>query len=725
MHKLNPFHLLMLFAFTGCQDDIAPLEPRRTASLAELAVEIHDTPRSFLLSDKRGGFLVGNVNRPAGSYTHTWTIRDRTIALNPVLSVGNNALTVERLHSLRVFPHHVQAIYTDTSTLTIGTLELDRNDIHALTFQVNPAAAGAVGCSISPGKAWVLQSNQTNELLFTNMNSGDMLYVLGGEAAAIERERITLPPGSENVFVVFHCRQGVSVDTLRRIAARHRELREHREKRMEALLNTSYSAVSDEKLTRALRWSKLMIDALTIEIDKLAPPWHETRTVAVAGIPWDGSIAPRDIAIALLGIDLALGTYGPATSMIRVLAGLQDTIPRSPTYGRIAEVASSSRRAFTAVDVAPWLITRMYDHITVTNDTALARELYPVIRRAYEGARRRNVDSLNLLTHGTNETWMKVPRGNRAAETQLLWFFQQLISSFVASYAGDTADARLWRERAHATVANFNSLFVDTTRNLVVDHLQANNTQSTALRPGPLYCLELIDEERVRHGTISTIVPALVSRDGVHTLDNGLKWTWLNGQVTYALTRYDRQDLAYEITSRMAHHILDQGVVGGLPAAITATGAGHNSVSLAGMAEYVRSFYQDYLGVRIDGTSRRIALQPKLPDSLWSADVTVYAGTHPVHIRYARTSDLSRITVDSPELPEPWTLGFLWMMPTGNAWRGAGTLTGGAPLTLVVGEDDVVVYEGNRQSTLTSKQKLTGFSLREGMDVHLAGTAGE
>ncbi len=61
--------------------------------------------------------------------------------------------------------------------------------------------------------------------------------------------------------------------------------------------------------------------------------------------------------------------------------------------------------------------------------------------------------------------------------------------------------------------------------------------------------------------------------------------------------------------------------------------------SLAAMAEFVRSFYQDYLGVHINMTTRSLAMEPKLPDEISSANFTIFAGEHPVSARYERMGE--------------------------------------------------------------------------------------
>ena len=130
------------------------------------------------------------------------------------------------------------------------------------------------------------------------------------------------------------------------------------------------------------------------------------------------------------------------------------------------------------------------------------------------------------------------------------------------------------------------------------------------------------------------------------------------------------------------------------------------------MSEFVRVLYQDYLGIRIDATSNQITLQPKLPDALTSMDFTVYAGRHPIHAMIMRGKETSRITLSAPDLLEGMRLRLLWMLDNGDAWRGSAVLPPDTLLTIVIGNDDILAYQGDTRIELTGKGKLQHFSQR-------------
>jgi len=236
---------------------------------------------------------------------------------------------------------------------------------------------------------------------------------------------------------------------------------------------------------------------------------------------------------------------------------------------------------------------------------------------------------------------------------------------------------------------------------------------------------------------IKTLINHLVYRTGCGTLDahdprfhsvagrdargmfNGPIWTWLAGQLVYTLSRYDRQDFSFQITEAMVHQLEERGMVGTIPAMMDArdgadqpAGEGYEA-SATGMAEFIRAFYQDYLGLRIDVPSNQLFLQPKLPDRIADVDFTVYFGSHPVNGRFEQRPDISRIVLTAPTIRKPVRVGFLWMLEGGDAWRASASLAPDTTLTIAIGKDDVLAYHGDRQVPLIAPTKLRKFSLRD------------
>jgi len=64
---------------------------------------------------------------------------------------------------------------------------------------------------------------------------------------------------------------------------------------------------------------------------------------------------------------------------------------------------------------------------------------------------------------------------------------------------------------------------------------------------------------------------------------------------------------------------------------------------------------------------------------------------------------------------------FVWILQSGDAWKGVASLQPGQKLTLIFGSDDIVAYTGDDVAQLQSSQQLKKFSLRnEFVDIGFA-----
>jgi len=738
MHKTVFLCSILLL---GCGQEEERMPPaRQKITLDSLGIEVRGEGRRFMLSDKRGGFLVGNPGE--GTEADEWSVNGQRILSGIVLKAGDRSLMPDDIDHATVFPHRLARVYKDGTVVWVSLLDgslLPWNTTHGLVVKVETRQPEDL--SISPiidGSVARVASEKKMLVGRAGGNLGDV-FAYAGESGVAAETVMTVRGSKTATFLLVFTRESeklvpqvfTMVDTLQR----------SRLARMEALLEASYFGTSDARLNKALSWAKLSLDALMVE---------GRDTFAVAGLPWDGAMRGRENAQSIAGIGLATGDYNKTGAIIRTLARWQDTVRSKPTYGRIADRVQGSMATFAGADVGPWFFREMYEHAVYSNDTALVRSMLRTVRRGMDGTLKYHTDSLGFLVHGDGETWMNsvvggnpvAPRGNRAAELQHLWYFQQLVSSFVASFAGDSISAERWSASANRTVENFNQCFIDTATNLVYDHLGPDGSGALESRPNALFCLELIASEDVVQTMTKHTVNSLVYPHGVGTLGrndsrfrprggeggahslqgamhNGLVWTFLTGQLIYALTRFDRQDFTYQLTRALTDEMLDRGMAGTLPEMIevasgrTVPPSVGLDASLTGTAEFIRSMYQDYLGIKVDAPSKVLTLQPKLPDELTYVDFTVYSGRHPINGMYQRGAETSRIILDAPDIPEPFKVRFFWMLDNGNAWRGTVNLPRGVKITIVMSDDDALLFEGQAETRLPGKQKLTGFSRRE------------
>ncbi len=702
---------LALMAFAGCGPREADMPQRRPITLDEFAVTIRDGSRRFLLSDKRGGFLTGTLAPGAGDASMSWAVNGRELVggIDLMLS-GNDRL---RLDSALVRADRITLFYAGGATGEIATLESGENSLHAFSLSVHSARTSAMTVRLRDARQEV--------------------SLFAAPAGAPARESLTLPAATEGTVLVTDVPAPEALSRCRALYAEIDTLSRARAARMVRLLNTTFVRTSDDQLNHALYWMKLAVDALVVE---------GRDTVAVAGLPWDGSLQAREIAESAAEIGRTTGDVAEASALFRNLARWQDRDSSHSSFGRLARTVSARGPVFDAADIGLEYTREMYDHIVSSGDTSLIAPLASFVRAGIAGARRYHTDTDNLLTHGETETWMEgVKRGNRAAEVQQLWYFQQTIGSYLASHAGEKMAARDLGNLATRTAEGFQQMFIDTSRNIVYDHLRADGSGVAEARPNAILCLEILGSELVQQEMLKETIRKLVYPYGVGTLASddkrfvpfvqggaatgwkysGPVWNWLGGPCTYALTRYDLQDFGFAMTSTLAQRALSDGMIGTLPEMYEAEtrhgegephGAGLEA-SLTAMTQFLGSWEQNYLGARVDVPGNQLFLEPKLPKQITSVDFTVLLGHRSIHGTLTREEQLARITLFAPDLERDLDCSILWVLDNGDAWRAAVALPPGKVLRVAFGPDDVSASLGDRKIELAAVRKLVKFSLRD------------
>ncbi|MGB2957612.1 MAG: amylo-alpha-1,6-glucosidase [Bacteroidota bacterium] len=751
---MRAFNLILssLVVLLGCGGEGVQKPERVPLELGELEVDVREDPRMYLLSDKRGGFFVGTI---AGGLAHVdarWTVFGKEIIRGFELRrfIGG---APEELASGTIEPHQVQVAWKNGAAMGMLPLESPDSGRHSLFLSISapvdhdvilsPLKAGSPGEPVVEREAGTIRWRDGS-------GSGELaLYV--GVGGSVVPAGVVIPMAASVTVLPSHGGAALPGDELRNLHGTAGRLRAERTHRLTGLLNRVYLRTSDDRLTRALNWLKLSLDALLVE---------GRDTFLVAGLPWDGWVDGGANALAGGSIGLATGDPRKSAGVIRYLAAVQDTSSRRSTFGRIASRWNGDGRRYSAADVTPQFVRTIYDHVTRANDTALVRSIYPVVKRAIDGTTAHHTDRDNFLVHGRDETWMSSrgaervgpSRGNRAAEIQVLWHFQQLIGSYLASFIGEFKEAERWAGAAESTAVHFVSSFIDTAEHRVYDHLLPGGRGVHEVRPNSLLCLELLPSELVYQTMLRDVITNLLYPHGVGTLGsaskefkaymglsgrysageaqyNGPVATWLLSPMVYALTRYDRQDFSYPLTERMVRHILEEDMAGTLPEMFEVLARpGEEHPVAAGLrsfapatAEFIRSFYQDYLGITTDGISQALVISPKLPSHLEYVDCTVFVGASPVHVRYQVGEAISRVALEQSGGKEKISVNFIWPMKSGDAWRGSIKLPEEGVLRLVFSAEDAVAFHGDEGVAITGKWNLRGFSRRnEFTDLRLA-----
>lgn len=715
---------LSLFVL-GCSVEETPSRMRLPVTCDGLVISVKGRECPFFYSDTRGGFLTATLSSPVSLKDLSWSVGGTGVLRGIELSSAGGAPLI--LDSAQVYPHEAVLHYGGGTVCRIAVLDGRRDGEHLLGLRVMAGSGSGVEILCRPdARLRRADGGKETGVMRWHSPSGALALFAGGKGS-VAGDRCVIPSSASATVVLAFAREAPARSALDSLSLAFEQHVLARRQRMDALLGRAYFRTSDETLTRGVNWLKLSLDALVVS---------GRDTLIVPGLPWDGSLDGRANVQALGGLDFATGDYSRTASIARMMMRQQDTAGNRPTFGRIADRVIGGKPSYGSADIAPWLVREAYDHIVRTKDSVLLRLLDPVIRRSIEGTYRYHTDGNNFMTHGEGETWMGPgsPRGNRACEQQLLWYLEQVIGSSVANFLGQWKTGQLWTAMADSTARSFNRIFVDTTRGEVCDHLRPDGKKVFEVRPNALLCLEVIGYEAVQQKMLKQTVSTIAYPFGVGTLNpadrrfspyaaqgsgrlcDGPVWTWLAGPLGYALTRYDREDLSYRMLTWLLLRALEEG--GSLPAVFEAALRPGETVvrqsgragSAGAMAELVRSAYQDILGVGVDAVSRIVSIQPKLPDHITDADVTVMVGDVPVRVLYEIRPDVSRVVVESDRETQSLKINVVWRMKTGDAWRGSVKFSPGRRLTLVFGPDDAIAYAGEEQVELGGKWNIRGYS---------------
>ncbi len=489
------------------------------------------------------------------------------------------------------------------------------------------------------------------------------------------------PRRGERVEVVFAAGDDEThtINLAASVSGNSDELRRKRKKRLEKILARSECRTDNPRLDKALAWAKISIDALVM---------NQRKKGIFAGLPWFDDYWGRDSFISLPGAALVTGDFADAREILRSFAGWQDTNSGSTTYGRIPNLVTASTMAYNTADGTPRFVMALRDYVRYSGDTAFAAEMWPVVKRSIDGTLKYHTDPLRFLTHDDAETWMDAvgpagpwsPRGNRANDVQALWY-EQLRAGAAMSPA---KDKRLtWTRLADSVRRNFEK-FVDSGKRLLYDHLRADGTPGRELRPNQLFdvgSLVLSDDPIALH-VFNAVTESLVYPYGIASLSqdddnfhpfhhfpnyvqdaayhNGIVWTWLSGKWIDIACGYGLPDLAFRVTENMAGQILDRGAVGTLSELIDAAPRPReNEPRLSGafsqawsLAEFVRTFYQSYLGVTVAGErpdSCRLVLYPNFPSEVSYARAILHVKDHSILAEFRAQKGDVTINLSSSE----------------------------------------------------------------------------
>ncbi len=758
--------VLPLFAL-ACSPSSLKQKP---VTLDELMIEVRNTSREIAFTNKQAGFFYTETSAPHRTGWQGWTIMSTMMMSDYQIAVDGHQIKRSDVRRVQVFPHQFRRDYVDGTQETVTLLD----SVDALVVELdklkgtNLTAAPLFSDSQNPGDYLVRYSDGV--LLFARkrhlMRSDRENYpvwigftVTGGfhvDSSSHSQNRLFAPTTLE-----FAAHQGrsalimVAEETEARTAALAKTVAENypvliarRRERMERLLQKSFLRVNDEQYEKALAWAKISMDALIM---------NQVKKGIFAGLPWFSNYWGRDSFISLPGASLVTGNYSEAKEIIRSFAEWQEKNPQSRYFGRIPNLVTTTSISYNTTDGTPLFVNALYEYVNYSGDSAFARTLYPVVRRAIEGSLRYRIDKNIFLTHEDAETWMDAvgpdgpwsPRGNRANDIQALWMKELNIGSLLAHAFHEETNANRWDSLGQIVYNNFQRMFVDTSAGVVFDHLRPDGTPDKQIRPNQLLTLDFIENPETKRLVFRNVTQRLVYPHGIASLSqddenfhpyhhfephyvqdaayhNGIVWTWLAGPWIQTACELGLPNLAFEVTKNMTHQILERGAVGTLSELVDAVPRpGEKEPRLSGaisqawsLAEFIRTFYQSYLGISVDAVNRHLWFFPQLPDDITNLAFNIHIGDTELPIEYERSSGGARVTLGPMDTPSPLQLD-IGIPVGGNKGRLCRlTLQPKTRIVLSVNEDGFKKESQDSTEVRSSMQPLAAFE--DLQDIHLA-----
>lgn len=664
-------------------------------TLDDFALTVRGASREFAYTNKQDAFFYGETNARNTSGWQGFNVSGFEFLDDYVLLANGEPLDRSTAETT-VYPDHLVRTYPD------GIIEQLRIVDSVALFGLMVTSPRAVELAIIPyftdgrnadyyditlgtGTALIARKNHLrrsptrNHPVWLAVHSKNMLPQIQDSVQGMQYSPVALSGGRSKTHII-----SVAVADEAEVAAQLAQTHlanaakyfRERRARMEKLLSETRVVTEDKRFNDALAWAKLSLDALIMN--------QGTKGI-FAGLPWFNNYWGRDTFIALPGATLVTGRFDEARAILQSFARFQQTDSLSSDYGRIPNIVTTTERGYNTADGTPRFVMMAREYVERSGDSTFILEVYPTVLRAIEGTVKYHTDEHGFLTHEDAETWMDAvgpkgpwsPRGNRANDIQALWVQQLDAGAWFATRIGDVTSARYWTELRDRAKAGFLREFVHDGR--VADRLLPDGSRDMRVRPNQLFTLPLLPDS-LRALVTQTVATKLTYRHGVASLSqddedfhpyhlhelypkdaayhNGVVWTWLQGALISELCRFGKQDFAYWLTANSVGQILDRGAVGTQSELLDAAPRpGESEPALSGtfsqawnLAEFVRNFYDDYLGVRIARYDHTITLRPRLPQALGNVSATLNLNGRAVPLEISTNTEPQVISIDGRNL---------------------------------------------------------------------------
>ena len=634
-------------------------------------IGINVTPaenREYSYTDKKSGFWYGRTHQEEPQEWYSgWNMAKKRVLSDYSLSVDGQSLDRTEA-SCTVYPDRLVRQWNNAEE----TFQLiDNLPIIYIGIETE---AETISCSLNLGLIAEVKASQEQMLFIPHEDKANCIMLAPAKDVPYTvTENGISTTADAGGFILTYGEPTECQELAETFRANGPRLLQERKERINGLI-TEFNPVKSNlpDLDRALDW-------ITITMDELIT--CQQGNGIYAGLPWFNEYWGRDMFISMPGACLVTGQFEVAKDILRDFAKLQDTDPKSVTYGRIPNRANLEGILYNTTDGTPRFVIQAYELAQYCGDTEFLADLYPAIKMSIDASIANYTDEKGYLTHADADTWMDVkrngipgsPRGNRANDIQALWYGQLMAGAKIAAILGEEDSAEQWSGIAQMLAANFENDFCNKEGNLVYDHLNADGSADLQLRPNQLYCFDLINDDDFKQRVTRSVWEELVYPWGVASLaqwdlqfhpqhenwhyyhkddayHNGTIWLWNNGIAMQRMIEYGQVDTAWELFKNMNRQALVEGAVGSLSENADAhPREGQTWVNRSGTflqawsnAEHLRVWYQNFLGIRPDLVHGVIVVEPRIPSEIKSIETSVKVGEGTLHYSYKN----GRVTVE-------------------------------------------------------------------------------
>jgi glycogen debranching enzyme len=678
---LNTSIAALIFLFNSALSS-ASLFELKDSYVDQLAIEIKNKSREFFYTNKISGFYYGETNSPAKNGWQGWTVSEKKIFTD--YSILIDTVELNRSSGItNVFPYKLRRDYSNdiietfllADSLNLIFIKLSNLEGNDLTLYLHKIMS-FMDCSIQNNIAILKAIDFT---IFVHSNTGIKNIIKHDSDCSIVFQ------SSNELVITLSLDSSVSA-TIKLF----NELLHNKRERIGKLLTNSFVKSNYERFDRALAWNKAALDALIT---------HQGMKGIYAGLPWFNNYWGRDTFISLPGASFTQGNFSEAKEILLAFAREQEINPTNKFYGRIPNRITLNEKIYNTTDGTPWFVIQAYKYLKASGDTNFAKMIYPTIKTAIDGALKYYIDKNYFLTHEDAETWMDAvgpngawsPRGNRANDIQALWYRQLKFSAELAKLNNDDENYRKWLLIAQKLKSNIKEFFIEENNLQIYDHLNSDNTPDRQIRPNQFFILnesDFFDSPEVKFKLLASAISKLVFPYGVLSLSqedknfhpyhhyepyyvqdaayhNGIIWLWNFGPVISSLQSFRLSNFAFTLTEELVRQTLEAGCIGSLSELTDAFPRdGEKYPRLSGtftqawsMAEFIRNFYYDYLGLEQNALEKSLYLLPSLPEKINEIKFRTRVGEDYLIIFYSNNAQEFFIEIDGREIKDSIDIG--------------------------------------------------------------------